>query len=185
MTDRYDITIRVLHWLMAALLLTLIAIGWWMSDLPKEDPSKLSFILLHKSLGVTALLLIIGRLGVRFMTKAPALPESIPATEQKAAKLAHLALYGLMIAIPLSGYVMSMASGYGIEWFGIKLHNYIGVDLELAETLSEVHEILPNILLVVVALHIAGVIKHRRFSATPVNLLPRISLCPSKCPWMK
>jgi cytochrome b561 len=177
---QYDITIRILHWAIAALIFTLIALGWWMSELPRTDANKLSYILLHKSLGISVLILIIGRVAMRLLTPIPPLPDSISASEQKLAKAGHFALYVFMFATPLSGYIMSMASGYGIEWLGIKLHNYIGVSLELAENMEEVHETLPYILLAVVGVHVAGYLKHRFFDSSKVDLLTRISLINSK-----
>jgi cytochrome b561 len=177
MQERYDITIRLLHWTIAALIFTLIGLGMWMTELPNSDPNKLSYILLHKSLGVTALILVIGRIAMRILTSAPALPDTIAPSERKLAHLGHVALYVLMVAVPLSGYVLSMTSKYGIEWFGVELYNYIGVNEELHEIAEEAHEVLPYILLALVVIHVAGVIKHKRFDKPATNLLPRISLC--------
>lgn len=176
MQDRYDITIRLLHWGIAVLIFVLIALGMVMENLPHDAPNKLSYILLHKSLGVTALVLVIARIAMRILTPTPALPETIKASERKLAHVGHFMLYVIMLAVPLSGYVMSMTSKHGITWFGIELYNYIGINEDIHELAEEAHEVLPYILLALVAMHVAGVIKHKRFDKPATNLLPRISL---------
>lgn len=174
--QKYDITIRILHWTLAVALLGMIGFGWWLESLPKDDPSKLSYILLHKSFGITVLILAIGRVIMRCFTKAPPLPSTLSKTDKGIAHFGHFLLYILIIVTPLSGYVMSMASIYGVEWHGIKLYNYIGMNLTLAQTANQIHTTAPYILLGLIVLHICAVLKHRFLDKPPINLLPRISL---------
>lgn len=178
--QRYDITLRILHWLIAIAILGMIGFGWWLEGLPSNDASKLSLIMLHKSLGITILILVIGRISMRLLTTIPPLPAQISKKDKTMAHLGHALLYVLMIITPISGYIMSMASIYGVEWFGIKLYNYIGTNPALAEAAYAIHEIVPYVLLGVIGLHVAAVIKHKYSDKPPIDLMPRISLTPSK-----
>ena len=111
MTTHYTATAKLLHWLMAALLFGMLALGFYMHDLPLS-PTKLQIYSWHKWAGVTAFLLLAFRLLWRVTHRPPALPESMPKLMQFAAHAGHLMLYLLMIAIPLSGWLMSSARAY-------------------------------------------------------------------------
>ena len=96
--EKYPIIMRVLHWAMALIILSLIGVGFWMVDLPKDYADRGYVYSLHKSFGVTILILIVLRFVVRMISKIPPLPASIPAIAQKAAHGAHLALYVLILS---------------------------------------------------------------------------------------
>src|SRR5512139_1440042 len=100
-TRDYTATAKLLHWLMAALLFCLLALGFYMHDLPLS-PDKLKLYAWHKWAGVTAFLLLGFRLLWRANHRPPALPDSMPKFMQLAAHAGHFLLYVLMIAIPLS-----------------------------------------------------------------------------------
>lgn len=159
-TIRYTAPARLLHWLMAALLIGLLALGFYMSDLPLS-PEKLQLYSWHKWAGVTAFILLAIRLLWRATHRPPALPASMSAAAQRMAHLGHLALYALMIAIPLSGWLMSSAKGFQTVWFGVlPLPDLLSKDLLVAEVLKEVHETLNWVLLSLVLGHAAAAIKH-------------------------
>jgi len=181
-STRYTKTAIVLHWLIALGIFTMFALGWYMSELPKDAPKQMAFDLfdlgiytwqlaaeasprtfyynLHKSIGVTLLALIIIRLLWRITHRAPALLASYKTWEKKLATGTHHLLYLLMVAMPLSGLIMAVNSKYGIKWFGI---DFIGsLDNEACrEFFKEVHEAIGAILLIIVILHIAGALKHK------------------------
>lgn len=181
-TNRYTKTAVVLHWLIAIAIFGMFALGWWMSDLPKEAPKQMAYDLfdwgiytwqlaeessprtfyynLHKSLGITILALIAIRVLWRFTHKPPPILSSYKSWERKLATGAHHLLYLLMIALPVSGVIMSVYSKYGIKWFGIPFIK--GLDNnDMREFYLEVHEAIGIIILVVVVLHIAGALKHK------------------------
>ncbi len=181
-TSRYTKTAIVLHWLIAIGIFGMFGIGWYMSDLPKEAPKAMAYDLfdlgiytwqlsdavsprtfyfnLHKSIGVTLLLLIAVRLYWRVTHEPPALLASLKAWEKKLATTAHHLLYLFMIATPVSGLIMASYSKYGVKWFGVQL--IPGLDNKaLHESLLEVHEIVGIILLAVIILHVAGALKHK------------------------
>jgi cytochrome b561 len=181
-TTRYTKTAVFLHWLIAICIFGMFALGWYMSDLPKEAPKQMAYDLfelgiytwqlseeasprtfyfnLHKSLGVTIFALIIIRILWRLTHKPPALLASYKAWERKLATGAHHLLYLLMVAMPLSGIIMATYSKYGIKWFGADFIK--GLDnTPMRELFKEVHEIVGIIILLVIIVHILGALKHK------------------------
>ena len=99
MTNHYTSTAKGLHWLMAILLFGLLALGFYMHDLPLS-PEKLQLYSWHKWAGVSAFLLVLVRLGWRVKHIPPALPASMPKLMQLAAHAGHLALYSATYCRP-------------------------------------------------------------------------------------
>jgi cytochrome b561 len=181
-TTRYTKTAVFLHWLIAICIFGMFALGWYMSELPKEAPKQMAYDLfdwgiyswqlseevsprtfyfnLHKSLGVTIFALILFRILWRVTHKPPALLASYKAWERKLATGTHHLLYLLMVALPLSGIIMATYSKYGIKWFGAEFIK--GLDnTPMRELFKEVHEIIGVIILLVLILHIVGALKHK------------------------
>ena len=160
MTTRYTRTAKALHWLMAILFFGLLALGFYMHDLPLS-PDKLKLYSWHKWAGVSAFLLVWFRLFWRVTHRPPALPDTMPRVMQMAAHAGHFVLYALMIAIPLSGWLMSSAKGFQVVYFGVlPLPDLVGKSEDLGDLLKEVHEALNFGLLALVGLHVAGTLKH-------------------------
>lgn len=116
--SHYSTLAICLHWLMALLLITLFAVGIYMHELPLS-PWKLQIYSWHKWAGVTAFLLVILRLAWRFTHYPPALSNTTSSVMRLAAHAGHAALYLLMVAIPLSGWLMSSAKGFQTVYFGV------------------------------------------------------------------
>lgn len=160
-TEQYTPTAKGLHWLIAALMLGTLGLGFYMHDLPLS-PQKLQLYSWHKWAGVTVFFLAIVRLGWRAGHRPPPLPQSMPAWQQWAAHGGHLALYVLTLAIPLSGWLMSSAKGFQTVWLGIlPLPDLIGKDKALGDLLQTVHVSLNLTLVAVLAAHIGAALKHR------------------------
>ena len=182
LSTHYTKMAKFLHWLIAIGIFAMFALGWYMTDLPKEAPKQMAYDLfdwgiytwqaseeitprsfyfnLHKSIGVTIFALILFRILWRVSHKPPALLATYKAWERKLAAGAHHTLYLLMVALPLSGIVMAVASKYGIKWFGLAFIG--GLDNKpLREAFKEVHEIVGIVILAVVAVHILGALKHK------------------------
>jgi cytochrome b561 len=161
MNDRYTSTAIALHWLMALLLLALFSLGLYMADLPLS-PLKLKLFSWHKWAGVTAFLLVLLRLVWRAAHRPPELPASMPPLMRAAAHAGHALLYLLMIAIPLSGWLMSSAKGIPTVYFGIwQLPDLLEKNKELGQQLTEVHEWLNWLLAATVVGHAAAAFKHQ------------------------
>jgi cytochrome b561 len=159
-SERYTRTAIALHWLIAALVLVELAHGWWMQEIPKQPPGlRADAFNLHKSAGLVVLALMLIRLGWRIAHRAPALPPMLK-WQALLAKANHVLLYTMVIAMPLSGYLGSVFSGYPIKWFGVTLPAWGWADPTIKDWMSVVHLTTSWILLVSLCLHITGTIKH-------------------------
>lgn len=163
---QYGILSKALHWLMALMIITLIAVGIYMANLPKETSEQkqyaFQFYGLHKSFGVLMLLLIVVRLVWIRISPPPALPAVFEAKEQMVVKLLQAFLYILMIFVPLSGYIMSNAGGFPIHFFGLaELPALVGESKAIGGVAHEAHEIMGFAMLLLIVLHVAGAVKHR------------------------
>ena len=116
---RYDATLRILHWAMAAIILVAIALGVVAAFLPRGVSPRVEILTIHKSLGMTALVLIVLRVAWRLSVGAPPYSASLGLLSRIGAHATHIALYALMIAMPVSGYIDSVAGGHPAPWFGL------------------------------------------------------------------
>ncbi len=160
MATTYTPTAKALHWLMAVLFFGMLALGLYMHDLPLS-PEKLQLYAWHKWAGVSAFLLVVFRLLWRITHRPPVLPVTMPRVMQFVAHAGHLLLYVLMIAIPLSGWLMSSAKGFQTVWFGVlPIPELIGKDKELGTLLAEVHRLLNIGFIAILIGHIGAALKH-------------------------
>ncbi|NRG18468.1 cytochrome b [Rhizobiales bacterium] len=166
----------VFHWTMAVLILALVGLGLYMTGLEQTDPSLYPLYQLHKSLGLTALALAVLRLAWRVINPSPRLPQTMSRIERVAAHLGHAGLYALMLAIPLSGWLMVSASPWGIPTVIFNLFTVphlpvpeaLGDKAAAEAVLKGVHEILGWSLIVLVGLHVAAALKHHFISRDTV-----------------
>ncbi len=166
-SNRYSTPAIALHWLIALLIFVAFPLGVYMHELPLS-PDKLKLYSYHKWIGVSVFLLVAIRLGWRLTHTPPALPDGIAAWQRRASAVVHGLLYLLMIAIPLSGWLMSSAKGFQTVWFGVlPLPDLIGKNRELGELLAEVHEALNFTLLALVILHVGAALKHHFIERQP------------------
>ena len=177
---RYTAVAITLHWVLAILVLSMIPIGWWMSDaiLVKATRAQaLQVFPLHKATGITILVLTIARLLWRLSHKAPPLPQKMPAWERTVARGTHWLFYALLLAMPLTGWVYSTA-GYSeafhtfihvpVTWFGLfHIPEFPGIvgqpdDARKAIGLNAVavHSKLAWVMLALAGLHVAAALKH-------------------------
>lgn len=160
MNEKYTRTAIALHWLIALGLIGSFALGTYMSDLALS-PRKLQLYSWHKWAGVSLFVLVLIRLGWRLGHPPPALPASMPAVLRAAAHTTHLLLYVLMIAIPLSGWLMSSAKGIQTVWFGlVPLPDLLTKDADLGKQLELVHFTLNYTMAALVLAHIGAALKH-------------------------
>jgi cytochrome b561 len=158
---RYSAIAIILHWVMALLIFATWSIAIAIDDMPLS-PTRITGLSWHKWLGVTIFFLVILRLLWRATHPVPPLAHQMPAWQEKAMQLTHLALYLLMLAIPVVGWLMSSAKGYTVNYFGLfELPDLVGKDKALGHQLKEIHELLANGLMVLVGLHIMAALKHQ------------------------
>jgi len=157
---RYTRFAVAMHWIVAAIVLVQYPLGWLMQQIPKQPPGQRADVFnLHKSIGLTILALMIVRLGWRLAHRAPTLP---PMARWQAwlARGTHAALYAMLIAMPLAGYLGSAFSGYPVRFFGIVLPSWAARNPQLKDWMSAAHLVLAWALAIAFSLHIAGVLKH-------------------------
>ena len=172
----YTRTAIALHWLAGALILCGFALGLWLKDLPISPPT-LRLYAYHKWIGITVFLLAVVRLAWRRAHPAPA-PVAMPEWQRRAAAATHALLYGLMLLIPLSGWVYSSASGVQVVYLGlVPLPDLVSKDKALASVLKAVHITLNYTLLALVIVHAGAALKHRWVDRDDVlrRMLPFLS----------
>lgn len=160
--EKFGSLSKTIHWLMAALIFTLIGVGMYMGDLDKTDPSRLQLFAMHKSFGVLVLILAVIRIVWLRISPAPALPPVFTAKEKGVISGVKGMLYLFMFLVPLAGYTMATAAGKPVAFFGLfELPRLVAENESLADFAHEAHEILAFTMLAFIALHVAGAIKHR------------------------
>jgi cytochrome b561 len=148
------------HWITVASVVAAWLLGLYMVDLPLS-PQKLKLYAWHKWLGVTLFALALTRMAWRLRNPPPPLPPSMPAWQRQAAKSSHLLMYGLLLAVPLSGWLFSSASGVPVVYFGvIELWSPLTKDKELAAALKLLHGLLNFVLFAIVCAHSAAALRH-------------------------
>lgn len=173
---RYGAVSQFFHWSMALLMISLAGVGLWMMDLP-PDNFKWFIYGWHKQLGITVFALVVLRYVWRAYNVQPHKPASLSTMQHMAAQAAHYALYGVMLAMPISGYIMSMAGGHGVNWFGVQLPDLIGKNPELGGIAREIHEYVGYAFWGLLALHAGAALWHHFVQKDDVltRMLPKFS----------
>jgi cytochrome b561 len=158
---RFTRTSIVLHWLIALLLLGQLAFGWLVLDaIPRNTPARGFWVNQHKSVGLVIGLLILLRIYWRLRHRPPpAVP--MPAWQRRAASASHLALYICMVLMPLSGYLASNFSKYGIKLFNVvRLAPWGSDDKAIYAFLNQTHAVTAIVLALLIVVHVLAVVKH-------------------------
>lgn len=149
-----------LHWLTAGLVFWLFWLGWSMVDLPL-GLQKFQDYALHKSLGLTVLALVLLRLLWRRLNHVPALPSGMTRLETIAAKAVHHGIYLLLVLLPLSGWLYSGATASPANLFGyVSVPDLVPANEAAATAFRLIHDVAGKLLVLCLALHIAGAFKH-------------------------
>ncbi len=178
--QRYAAIAIVLHWAIAFAIALMIPLGWWMSDLAEDgvvSDGLFRAFQLHKSIGLTVLALSLVQIGWRIANPPPAFPEHMPAWERLAARTTHLALYGLMLALPLTGWIY-VSAGWSVNddapllvqthWFGLFTVPHLfglpeadaGLREAAAKTAMSSHSLLAWGAVALATLHALAALKH-------------------------
>ncbi len=170
MKHRYSAVAIALHWILAIAILGMIALGWYMGDLPNTAANKGDLYQLHKSIGVSILVLTVARILWRIMNKPP---EEVPMehTQAMIAKAVHVGFYALMILMPLTGWILVSASTSGFPtvifntfpWPHLPFLPDLSTDTKhaLHPILENAHGKLAWVAIVLLGLHVAGALKHQ------------------------
>lgn len=155
---RYGVLAQVFHWVVAAGFAVQFALAWYMDDLP-NTPRKIELYNLHKSIGLTLLVIAVLRLGWRLANPVPPLPPERERWEAAAARASHAALYAVIIAQPLSGLVFSLYAEFPTIVWGWTLPDPGHVEA-IKDAFFAVHFYVSWVILALVAVHVAAALRH-------------------------
>jgi cytochrome b561 len=171
---RYSTVAIALHWTIAAAIALQIVLGWRIGDV--EGVTRTAVLQLHKTVGVTILVLTVARLAWRLTNRPPPVDSSLTPIEKLASHWVHVAFYGLLLALPLTGWAMVSAQRIGamkllggIHWPDFPVITALpgAVQDTLADLLDKTHTALVWVMLAMLALHVLGALKHHYISRDP------------------
>jgi cytochrome b561 len=157
---RYSRVAVWLHWIIAALIALNLALGFFHEDF--EKPVRAAMMNVHKATGFTILLLTLVRLGWRLGHRPPAFDAVLKRWEVGLARLIHGLFYLLLVLLPLSGWILVSTSGRVTSFFGLFGIGPLPVSRakDVHELFEEAHELLAYVALALIALHVAGALRH-------------------------
>lgn len=157
----YGTVAKAFHWVIALLIIVMLCVGLYMTNVKMPMGQKFQIFGLHKSTGMLILMLASLRLLWRLINTHPIPLPSHQAWEKALAKLVHGLLYGAMFLMPLTGWIGSSAKNFTVSFFGLfPLPNLVGRNDALAKTMWQIHEYAAYALIGLIALHFAGAMKH-------------------------
>jgi cytochrome b561 len=172
----YSVAMQAMHWTTVALMIsTCVAI--WMVDAVGSKQEAAWLVMLHRSLGVTIMLLTPVRLAVRRRARIPALPAGVPVMQRAAARASARLLYGLLMLQPLLGLAASLFHGDRVVLFGsIELPAWLPANKALAHQLFQLHGWSAVLLLTLIGLHAAAALYHHfvRRDGVLAGMLPGV-----------
>jgi len=179
---RYGAGAMALHWIIAALIIVQLCLGWYMNEvLPDHSPAQDRVQDIHVTVGLSILILVLVRIGWRLAHRPPPLPAGMPLWERGLAHTVHLLFYLLMLALPLTGWALVSVRHedipfYGLAWPAMPVLDHLAKPEAhaLGRELKHIHVfILIWIVLINLALHLAGAVKHQ-FDGRPAlwRMLP-------------
>jgi cytochrome b561 len=156
--DQFPLSMRILHWLMAGMVLTMLFIGVAMVT---SFSNYHRLVAIHRPLGIAIGLLVIVRLANRLRSRLPVFPPTMSKWEQRAATTGEVLLYILMLALPIVGWAMLSAGSYPIVLFGpVHLPSILKANPILYATLRKTHTLLAYALFLVFLAHLTAVLFH-------------------------
>ena len=159
-TEKWGAIAKLFHWVIAALVLFMIIVGLAAVNAPLS-PTKLQLFTIHKVTGLGIFILMIARLLWRVINPTPILPPALAGWERAAAKLTHWLLYGLVLLMPISGYVITSAANFPITIFGIfDVPLIVPPDKHTEDLAESVHVLGFFVLAALILLHTAAALRH-------------------------
>ena len=156
----YTRTAITLHWLIGLAVLGMLGAGFYMIDM-RISPDKLKIYMLHKSFGLSILALMLFRIIWRLTHRPPALPTSVPRWQRFASHTSHALLYVLLLAMPLSGWLMNSASGFPTKLFGVLPFPQLIEKSQSAFAFWQYsHAVIAFSLCGLIAIHVLAALKH-------------------------
>lgn len=160
---KYGLIAILFHWSMAILIIGLSVLGLYMVALPDVgfNKEKIVLILYHKEFGLLVSVLFVARLCWRVTQVLPRLVAHLPDWQKIAARFVHLSFYALMMAMPISGWIMSSAAGIPVSFFGLfTLPDLVGSDDHLFQRFIDIHKWFGYFLILLIFVHVGAALRH-------------------------
>ncbi|MBV7377496.1 cytochrome b [Maritimibacter dapengensis] len=157
--DRFGLVTRVLHWVMALGVIGMLGFGTYIANMT-VNMSNFHLYAWHKSIGLTLLLLALVRIVWHLGSRVP---KSLPAPkwQEALARVVHFGLFLLLLAVPLTGWIASAATGIDVVFWGVTLPSIAPASEAWEDAFFAAHGVLTKLLLAAIVLHIAGAVKRR------------------------
>ncbi len=172
--SRYGNLSIALHWLMFILMVAVYAFILLRELYPKGSDPRETLKALHFMFGLSILLFVSIRIYAKVTAPTPIIIPELSSIQSLAAKLGHLALYGLMIVMPILGWLLLSAAGKPIPFFGLELPALMNENKALAKQLKEIHETIGELGYYLIAIHVLAALYHHhiRKDNTLTRMLP-------------
>lgn len=158
--DRYSGVSIALHWLMALLFVAVYAAIELRELFPKGSAPREMLKTLHFTLGLFIVVLVWLRIAARVLWPGPAVHAADSLPRRLAPTFVHLALYLLMIAMPIAGWLILSAEAKPIPFFGLSLPPLVGPNEGIAESVEELHELVGTMGYYLIGLHAVAALFH-------------------------
>lgn len=157
----YDSIAQAVHWLVAALAVVAVPLGWAIAGAPRNTPERDLLLLLHRSVGLTILAAMVFRTGWRWRHPPPPLPPDLARLDIALASFTHFILYLFLIMMPVAGYLNAAAAGHTVKFFGVvSIPPLLPENDRLSQVAIAIHLVGQYPLYLFIALHVAGALFH-------------------------
>ena len=156
---RYSTPAVFLHWVLAALIAFMAALGWFMMTV-EHEPGGDRFFDLHKSIGLIVFTLVVLRVLWRVFHRPQPLPSAIPRWQVLLSEIVQWLLYAMMVLLPLTGIIGASYSKAGLKFFGLPLSQWATANRAISHQLFEIHSTLVWVTVALLVLHVLGGLKH-------------------------
>ena len=183
--ERYTGVAIALHWLIALGIVGQLALGLAMTQVAMAKMTEFKLYQLHKSIGITVLLLVLVRILWRLGHRPPPLPAGLPPLERAAAKGTHWVLYLFMLGLPITGWMLVSVSPYNlptvlfgrIPWPHLPIFTEVEDKGPIEDVMKAIHAYAAWVLIAIVAVHAAAALRHHFIKRDDVlrRMLPRLS----------
>ena len=160
--EYYGPVARAVHWIVAALAVVVVGLGWALTGAPHGGDLRELLLLLHRSVGLLILAVMVFRIVWRLTHPPPPLPIGFPRIEAAAARADHALLYIIFLVMPLTGLLNALAAGHSVSFFGLlAIPPLIPEDPRLAQIVFAIHLAGQFAAYALVAIHVAAALTHR------------------------